>query len=830
MDFLEMVQLTSAQTIHAGQPDVLFDELIHDAGYEYLRESQRASLQQWSERRDERDLVTVLGSGVGKTLVGLLALQAELNRGEAPVLYVCADEQQAESVVATAKHHNIAVTNFTAASAVGQPPINQIIITTIAQLVEPESVFKQSALAQLALLVVDDAPACLRQLRAAMTWRLDRKLQPEWYEQLLTWFETDSPTQPAIMWQALRQATSAAVTVSVPYWTLDKYQASILSGPVEPPAWCRNLANVNCYIDRDGIEFEPRQLPIEQLPVLNSATRRLFLVTSLTTGTDLVQQWGLAPSSLLAPIEVRATGDSGEKLIITPQQFDIQLNDLRMRSYLKYLFESGLLTTNLIILVPTAEAAVIWQKMGAKVYQATERGNLMADLKGPKLMMAVVINGYRQLDLAGDASHCLVLDGLPNPDWLADRVTLQHDPGARAKIQTIVELIEAGLGRTVRSGADSSLVFLLGDQLQALTVMPEIQAMFSPQTRAQLQFSQKLGTAIKRTSRTASDITIKLNQLIKAVLTREPQWRTIYHENINYNYRQIKPYVYCSLKTAQAAQIRQANQLAVAGKFQDAASLVSKVTEPTAATLEQLATYQYQFDQAAALVTQKQAYRKNATYLRPTGVTHLPISRPEMTTGQRLKAYLVQLNFDNGNDLAIYFEARVMPLEVKADFLTEDFQRALAWVGMLIGFETTRPTAEMVAEPSELWRGLQQDVIFQINLPDDPIGGEVMTQAAIEWYQAEYGEPEAQLVLIQAKRTMTLPTNLIRAARVLTAAKVEELVRKIDHLAEQLSTQSPSLWTADALEDLMHSEQLTMADFVDNFTVPARKAKQVNHG
>lgn len=829
MDFLEAVRLTPAQSVQSVQPDVLFDELIHDAGYEYLRDSQRASLQQWTQRRDERDLVAVLGAGVGKTLVGLLALQSELNRGATPVLYVCADQQQAANVLETAAHHGIAVTDYTAAS-VAQPPFDKIIITTIAQLMTTQSIFTQPALAKLAMLVIDDAPACLRQLQIGMTWRIDRQGQPDWYDQLLTWFENDSPTQPPIMWQALRQAASADVTVSVPYWTLDQYQARILSGPVAPPGWLKNLANVDCYIDQTGIEFQPRQLPIEQLPVLNDAARRLFLVTSLTTGTDLVQQWGLAPSSLVTPISVKATSDAGEKLIITPQQFDIQLNDLRMRSYLKYLFESGLLTTNLIIIVPTAEAASIWQKMGAKVYQATEQKALTDDLASAKLMMAVVIDGYRSLDLVGDASHCLVLDGMPDPNRLADRVALQRDPGARAKIQRIVELIEAGLGRTVRSGADSSLVFLLGDQLQALTVMPKIQELFSPQTRTQLQFSQKLGTAIKQTSRTASDITIKLNQLIKAVLTRDQRWRTIYHENINYNYRQLKPVAYCATKATQAAQIRQADQLARAGQFDSAAALVSKLPLPTAATLQQLATYQYQFDPTTALATQKQTYRQNETYLRPAGVDYQPVSRPKLTTGERLQAYLKRLNFDNGNDLAIYFEARVMPLTENSDFLTEDFQRALAWVGMVIGFETRRPTAEMIAEPSELWRGLEQDVIVQINLPADSISAEAMTAAAIDWYQTAYSDAAAQLVLVQTKRTMTLPSPLIRAARVLTATKIKELVRAIDDLAEKLSVQAPSSWTAATLEALMNEEKLTMADFIETYTVPARKAKQTNHG
>ncbi|BDZ29830.1 hypothetical protein RA086_01460 [Lactiplantibacillus sp. WILCCON 0030] len=821
MDFLETVRLAPTQLVKTTRPWECFDELTHDAGYDYLRSGQQASLRQWYQRRQEHDLVSVMNAGAGKTLVGLLALQSQLNEHEGPGLYLCADQVQADYVTKLAQHYGLTVATMRTA----EQPANALIVAAVADLVPPTAELPASQLTHLSMLVLDDALTCLQELQTALTWHIDCEQQVEWYTSLVTKFSQDADTQPASQWAALQQTAPVPLTLAVPYWTLARLQTEILGGPVKPPAWLTNLANVEVYVDQHGIDFQPHCLPIAQLPFLAQAQHRLFLMTSLAASEDLAGQLGLDESSLLNPITVNAPSDVGEKLIITPQQLDIQLDDMRMRSYLKYLFDNGFLATNLVILVPTAAAAIIWKKMGAKIYQAAEQASLMTDLATNQPIMAVVIGGYTELDLAAAASHCLVLDGLPVSNRLADQVALQRDPEAWSMINNLVRIVEQGLGRSVRSGADSSLIFILGNQLQALTVMPAIQALFSRRTQAQLQFSQKLGQAIKQTSQTASDVTIKLNQLIKAVLTRDGNWRTIYRQNINYNYRQLVQRTLTPKAITQAKLIYRADQQAMAGNFQQAVDLLKQLAQPTAMTLERLATYEYQLDPVTALKTQQYAYQKNQHLFRPAGMTYLPRSRPSLAAGQRLKSYLERLNFDNGNDLAIYFKARVTPLAMPNNFQTEDFQRAIAWIGKLIGFDTSRPVAEMVPGSTGFWRGSGTDIVLQLVTTTDTALNSASVQSALTWTQTTYAQPELQLVLMQAKRSVRLAPELVRQARVLTDTKVANLSQRVADLAAQLSVKTPSSWTAAELSQLLASEKLTMTDFMSAFTLPARQAE-----
>jgi replicative superfamily II helicase len=55
-----------------------------------LRPLQSTVLREWhSKRRSDRDVILKVHTGQGKTLLGLLMLQAKLNEGRGPALYLC---------------------------------------------------------------------------------------------------------------------------------------------------------------------------------------------------------------------------------------------------------------------------------------------------------------------------------------------------------------------------------------------------------------------------------------------------------------------------------------------------------------------------------------------------------------------------------------------------------------------------------------------------------------------------------------------------------------------------------------------------------------------
>jgi hypothetical protein len=64
--------------------------IAHDKGP--LRPAQLAVLKEWFAKHQEtRDIIVKLHTGQGKTLIGLLMLQARLNAGHGPALYLCPD-------------------------------------------------------------------------------------------------------------------------------------------------------------------------------------------------------------------------------------------------------------------------------------------------------------------------------------------------------------------------------------------------------------------------------------------------------------------------------------------------------------------------------------------------------------------------------------------------------------------------------------------------------------------------------------------------------------------------------------------------------------------
>ena len=89
-------------------PVKLYDTLdrAHDKGP--LRPAQLAVLRDWfAEHRDDKDVIVKLHTGQGKTLIGLLMLQAQLNNGKGPALYLCPDNFLIDQTIEQARQFGI---------------------------------------------------------------------------------------------------------------------------------------------------------------------------------------------------------------------------------------------------------------------------------------------------------------------------------------------------------------------------------------------------------------------------------------------------------------------------------------------------------------------------------------------------------------------------------------------------------------------------------------------------------------------------------------------------------------------------------------------------
>lgn len=90
-------------------PIKLYDTLdrAHDKGP--LRPAQLSVLKEWFKNHlGDQNVIVKLHTGQGKTLIGLMMLQAQLNNGKGPALYLCPDNFLIDQTCEQAKQFGIA--------------------------------------------------------------------------------------------------------------------------------------------------------------------------------------------------------------------------------------------------------------------------------------------------------------------------------------------------------------------------------------------------------------------------------------------------------------------------------------------------------------------------------------------------------------------------------------------------------------------------------------------------------------------------------------------------------------------------------------------------
>ena len=179
-----------------------------------LRSEQTEVLDQWFERRTEKDLIIKQNTGSGKTIVGLLiarSCQVELGK---PVVYLVPDRFLVQQVVEEAARINVDVTrDFDTAFELS----DAILVTTFQKMFNGRSVFGAAGGSRhpvdLGAVIVDDAHSALGVVAEQFSIRV-----PRWsvfFERILGLFKDDLERQDRKVTKDIRSENfSSAVRVS----------------------------------------------------------------------------------------------------------------------------------------------------------------------------------------------------------------------------------------------------------------------------------------------------------------------------------------------------------------------------------------------------------------------------------------------------------------------------------------------------------------------------------------------------------------------------------------------------------------------------------------
>jgi hypothetical protein len=813
-------------------PGALFDALPNKAeGYGYLRAVQKTILDAWSPRRNERDLVIKTNTGGGKTIAGLLILQACIHEGIVPALYLAPDPHLAKQVLEESAKLGLATvddpesTKFLSGEA--------ICVTTMQVLINGKSRFGLvGAVGRQPLpvrtIVIDDAHAALA-LAEERTFLRVPSSHPA-HAALIDMFDDDLRQQGLNALLDIREGDPTATPLRVPFWSWHDKREQVLhalrphradgvfewSWPLiaDILPWCQ------ATVGTETIEITPLCPPIEKLPSFAEADRRIYLTATLADDSVLVTHFGANADSVAASIVPDSAADLGDRLIIAPQELNPAITHPEVRATARALANEH----NVVVLVPSYRQAGLWSaEADGTVSTSADITAVVERLKAGHVGLIVIINRYDGIDLPDAACRVLIVDGLPQAYSLTERREAVALRDSDAMVTRQLQRLEQGMGRGVRSRDDRCAVILLGARLTQLVSRADTANRLSPATKAQLNLSRRVARDLE--GATMHD----LEGVIRQVIDGDSGFREISREalvGVTYGPALLSP---------TAVHLRHAYDAAVGGRLEESCDHADGAVKAALETGDErlagwlgetLSTYLHPLDAVRAQQALAAATRRNPAVLRPrSGLSYRRVSATDAQA--RLACSTLQERYPDGAQLRLGVEALLADL-VWDNERTDATEDALADLASLLGLVSQRPERDFGRGSDVLWAlsdGKYAVIEAKSGATGDMIWKKDINQLAgsVNWCKGEYGS-ETTVVPV-----MMHPVHIIERSgtqppgtRILNGEKLEALKTAVLSYATAVAQQDAYRDEAKISEQLRQHRFLA-GDVINAYTVAARR-------
>lgn len=688
-----------------------------------LRVEQNEVLKAWHERRSDRDVIIKQNTGGGKTVVGLLIAQSSLNEGIGPAAYLTPDTYLAQQVAAEARRLGINVVADPHDRAFRSGAAT--LVATFAKVVNGRSTFKLAGdpgATRIGTIVVDDAHAAL----ADSQKRFSINVPPahDAFSLALELFGEE------IRRQSPYDATSLlggdwCSPVRIPFWSWEANHGRIGELIAESarsdssedmyfnwPLMAPHLKRAVATISHRGLQLRTPCPPIEQIQAFHNAQRRIYLTATLADDGVLVTDFGADAESVRRPVTPERATDLGDRLVLAPSALNPDLGDDAVRE-LALQFSVGDRDgddqcdsdpVNVVVLVPSDRAANGWRDYADEVLHVKDMKPVIDRMvAGEHVGLVVLVNKYDGVDLPGDACRLLIVDGVPTPldiDQQREAGALAGSPSMRIRK---IQRLEQGMGRGIRDAEDHCAVLLLGASTTLALVDPSDLKHFSPATRAQIDFSQRVAAQIDGEGLDA------VREALGLFLDRDKDLLDASSQataGLSYDTEgHVSP-------VAEAR--RQAWVEATASDPTKAARVLRNALDPLEPIergwyLEEVAAYQYETDREASQLTLRAAKKLNPSVLLPVVSIDIRPPRQREVQGSAAAKYLRE-RYGNSTAMIIGVRETLSSLAFRPDRIdVEAAEAAMKEVGLLVGLTSIRPEKELsVSSPDVCW-GLTSD-------------------------------------------------------------------------------------------------------------------------
>ncbi len=570
---MKRLKLSVPASVRPTDPLELFNKLTLRGDVKNIWDSQADALRVWHKTRTTSDLVVEMGTGGGKTLVGLLIAQSLVNETRGRILYLCATNQLAEQTLQRAESISLAPSTRlrgTWSAQEGFDAGNTFCITNYASLLNGRSVFRNDPPDAI---VFDDAHVAENEIRNRFTVRLPT--QSEAVKQILT--RLNSYFLSSSQASQFEDAKSGSPTspLFIPMFLVAQHadlirRAMLDNGVADNQetlfAWehiKNHIAQCSILLNGERLEMSPAIPPMWTFSWMAKDVRKVYLTATVPTPSAFVRTFGLIDPKVIRPSG--RSGDPQRLFVFAEGDSDEEQRDRAIE------LATG---AKSCVISPSWPQGRQWEPT-ATLY-ATDSGNNEIDrfAQSSKPEMLGLVARYDGIDLPGDACRILILDRVPKGEHLIDRFIDESVKVDTIRLAHTATRIVQAIGRIFRGSTDHGVVIAVGIELQSWLRRPSNRAYIPEILQQQILLGIELAEKVQERE-------TNWNELMSGVLEGESEWNELYRDYVGqfevHPTQDVAPWL-----TELLMKEREAYQHLWAGHADVAADAYSELTESAA--------------------------------------------------------------------------------------------------------------------------------------------------------------------------------------------------------------------------------------------------------
>lgn len=837
-------RLKNGLQIESFEPRTIYSTL-EGRRWSSLRPEQAEVLDQWYERRNEKDLLIRQNTGTGKTLTGLLIALASMREAVGPSVYLVPHKYLIKQVVDEAKGACIPVTDDIDSVEFGSQ--RAILVTTYHKLFNGFSAFgvegfKDGRVCP-GVIILDDVHSSVPILKSQFSLRIPKECVL--YRKIFHLFEEELKWQSKRAYNDIVSGEQKRI-IPIPFVAVqekseqltDVISEQVAEGAVDDSivfSW-NLVADVLPYcsitVAANCIEIRPPCPDVRKVMGFSHARRRVYLTATLQDVGLLVTELGATPECVERAITPKRSYDLGDRLILAPEAINPQLDVEKVRMMVSEFAEGraidGQSPLNVVVLVPSDRAASRWSKFAKEILHVEDMGPTIERLHaGEHVGLVVLVNKYDGVDLPGSACRILVIDDVPTQLSPYEQRERQGLYGTDIFTMRTLQQVEQGMGRGTRDPRDYCAVLLLGAKLAISLVQRQQRQFYSSATCAQIEASNVMSEQIEGEGVNA------IVELLSAFLNRQQEWTTFMREHLaRVEYQQ-------ETKVSELAKARRksfdlicggGNANKAIGSLQNGInSLGTSRNLERGWYLEELAMYLNTIDKQRAQQVIENARGMNSSVVRP--LAHIPIktrNRELRVQAESLSQFA--LKFSDIVELQLHIR-NVLDSIVWGELGNADqAEGCIQDIGVLLGFESSRPDKDFSDGPDNLWR-LSTDCYAVIEAKTDVKSKNSISRShaeqlshSINWF-VECIDPGADVVpvLVHPSSNTFENAHVPSGTRIITPSKLSELREALLSFFVELDAQQ-SLSDASKISAAMTRYGIAHNQLFEKYSVRVKKA------